>query len=224
MLKKSKYDIMKKQLKGATMYILSLLPKVYSLQKKYNEDKLTEEQLNEELVLIAGNILPIMINGSHAAYENSKDIENIDAQKLLDKAKKKGISERSFATAYHNNKKQSVKILMSLALLDKENVELPDFKDPVTAMSIINGGMSGGLEDIFDSVVDQLSDETFNKINNIFSGYFELGDLTVEDLLLLDNYHQKYMEKVINPYINKDISEKEIINSAVSYGKPKKKR
>lgn len=217
MFRKSKYDVMKKEVEGSGLCIISLMVKLFRLNNKLKKGTISEEQINMEIMTMLENVLPLIQKVSHVGYENSKDIETVDKQKLSEYIQKKGINPTQFINNYTETKKKMTKTLMVFALFDRDNVQFPKLKSPEMALKILNGE---GVENIMVDTLDSLSGETRDTFSNIFNYDFELSDLSEEDVQLLENYHNRYMIKNIYPKVTKQVtSETEIIKMSKSLGK-----
>lgn len=221
MFNKSKYDVMKKDMKGVGLFAISFAIKISRLNSKFKKGKINEDQINMEVVTILDDVLPLIKKASHIIYENSKDLETVDKQKLLGYVQKKGINPTQFAYNYAKSKRQMTQILMAFALLDRDNIQFPSFKDPEMALKLLNGE---SIQDILGDVFDDLSDETTYTLFDVFDDDFELSDLKEEDAQLLEDYHNRYMMQNIYPKVTQQVTpELEIIKMAESFGKSKKK-
>lgn len=106
------------------------------------------------------------------------------------------------------------------ALFDKENIEFPSLKNPDIALKLLNGEE---IDDIVIDYLDKLSEEVLDKLINI-NNCFKLSDLGDEDVSLIEEYHDKYMQQNIYHKVTKSITtDTEIMKMAKSIGKSKKK-
>lgn len=89
MFKKSKYDIMKMELSKLSLVVVSILLKLIRLDSKQKKLKITDDQMDIEIVKILDDFVPLMEKLSHIVYENNKDIKTMNQQQLIDYIQKK---------------------------------------------------------------------------------------------------------------------------------------
>lgn len=218
MFKKSKYDIMNKEMKRTTLSIMELLIKVSKLDRKVKKGKMSEEQKDVEMGTALLDILPLIKKGCHVLYENNMDLESIDKEHLLQYIEEKGINCIQFSYNYAKIKKSTTQVLMLFALLDKDNIQLSNFDNPEVALKLLDGESS---DDILDDVCDKLSDKSADMLSNILDDDFELNDLSEDDVQFLRNYHNRYMAQNIYPKVTKQVTEDEIFKMAKTLGRRK---
>lgn len=210
MFSKSKYDIMKKEMKGTTRSVISFTVKMLSLNRKAKKGKISDEQTRVDGVTLLEDLFPIMKKALHICYENSKDIETVGMEKVLSYIQDKGINPTQFAYNYNQQRKTTIKGLMAFAVLDRDNIQISSFKDPKTALKILNGD---GFEDIIEDV--RVSYDTMSTIKNITKEDFEVSDLSKEENQLLENYHNRYMTQNIYPRVTKKVTpERQVMEMA----------
>lgn len=220
MLKKGKYNIMSKALKGTYKNTISMIFKIYSIQSKYENKKIDSDSFDFEMAKIINEMYPTALAVAHIGYENNKDLQKIDKTKLYSYLESKKIGAAEFSHNYARRLTTSIKILLFFAILDKENISLPNLNDPELAVKLLEGQ---GIDELYESVFDQ-SLECQNMIFNVFSDDFNINDLTIEQKSLLDSYHENYMNKNIYPKVtDHQLKEKTIMGFAKSLGKPKTK-
>ena len=105
MSKKTKYDILNKEMRLASKNIISLVFQSLPLIRKMESDKYSEEEKSEILGKLLQKLLPSLKVVSHIGYENSKDIKSIDEDTLNEYLKSRRINKETFKENY--DKKQS---------------------------------------------------------------------------------------------------------------------
>lgn len=219
MSKKNKYDVMKNEMKDFNKYAISLVFQLFSWKRKIKKGKITDEELSLEVISNLDKLIPFLEIISHIFYENFKDIENIDKNELFESLKSKKINPMVFVNNYNKNKEVFTKILLFFALIDKFNITLPKFDNPELAMDLLSN--FGDFDDFIYKILDDYDP------NVIFDVYSALSDFDVtspedENYELIENFHNKYMNRNINPYVTiSEIPNKEVIKLARTIGKNK---
>ena len=216
MFGKNKYDVMKKEMKGMYLTVVKLVPKLLSLSSKIKKEKINEDAAVLEAATMMEEVMPIIIKASHLIYENAKDLENIEKETLFTHLRKKGINPATFSFNYNYKKNEMAKILMVLAILEKENIQIPSFKDPSIALKLLSGD---GINGIISEVMEDISYESMNTIEIIVEDDFQVSQLDEEETELLEGYHNKYMSERIFPHVTKNTPDKDILKRATSIGK-----
>ena len=221
MSKKTKYDIMSKELKGTYKSAISMVFKLLSINSKLKNKKINDDVFSFEMLNILSQAFPTLLTVSHIGYENNKDLQKVDKTKLFSYLETKKINPAEFSYNYSKSMTSYIKFLLLFAILEKENVSLPDIKDPELAIKLLEGQ---GIDELFEETCDQLSSESEDMLYDVFAEDFNINDLSEEQKALLDSYHEKYMNKNIYPRVTKDIpKEKTVMKLANAIGKPKRR-
>lgn len=208
MFQKSKYDIMKKQVKGVWLSSMSLNLKLISLMIKSGKGKISDEQADIELASITPKILLFIEMSSHMSYEMCKDIENADSRRVSEYIKKHGINPIKFIDNYAQTKKCAEQMLLTFAIFDRENIQFSTLKNPEVALKLLDGGLNGeGLKDFLDCLNDEC-DYALSELIRAYDNDFKLNE---DDMQLIEHYHSMYMSENISPYVTRETTEEEII-------------
>lgn len=217
MLKKSKYEVMSKELKGIYKTTISMIFKLLVISNKLKNKKIDDNSLDYETLEIFDQAFPVAITLAHIGYENNKDLQNIDKAKLFSYLESKNINPSEFSYNYSKKLTSCVKVLLFLAIVEKENITLPNLKDPDLAIKLLNGD---GIEDLIFGFIDDISYESWSLLDSITSKRFNFNNLTEEQKQIIEDYHTKYMNSNIYPKVTKDtIKEKSILKVAQSFAR-----
>lgn len=219
MFKKNKYDIMKKEMKGMSLFSMSLALKLISLTIKAETGKISDEQIDIELASITPKLLSITKMAGHICYEICKDIENADSRRVSEYIKKHGINPIKFIDNYNKTKKYATQMLFTFAVFDRDNIQFSTLKNPEMALKLLDGGLNGkGLEDFLDC----LSGENDYALSKLISAYDNDSELNEDDMQLIENYHRMYMSKSISPYVTRETTEEEIVRHVKTISRMKR--
>lgn len=220
MKQKSKYDIIKDEMKSLRKWAFSFLFKLLSIdnkiKKQRNIESISDKALEIEIYQLFENAVPMVIKAIHISYENAKDIENIDPNKVLMYAIKQKMNPSEFAVKYNLNKANVMKLLLVEALLKVEGIELPKLSDPKIALRLLNGG---SIEDEFEGMFSACDNNIKGKISRIFEDDFNISDITETELQFIESYHEEYMEENIYPKVSKESKEEDVLKLAIKFSK-----
>ena len=185
------------------------IPLYFSLRfknKKENKQKLKD---------LATEVQPLAKKLAHIAYETGKDLENIDQKQLATYLQ----SQNTDYIKYQKNLNRCIKLLLVLAILEKENIDIQNLAEPDI---IINALVGKDLEALFESIVNDISKESLVIIKIISEKNFNINKLSQEQIAFLDEYHNNYMNTVLYPKIsNNQIQQNKALKLAKVLASPK---
>ena len=206
MAKKTKYDILNKELKAVNKNILSLAFTAITLSAKLESDAYTEEEKEEMMAKMAKKFLPFVKILSHIGYENSRDLKSIDEQTINDYLKSKRISKEDFLKGYEAKQAELIAILALFAVADKEGIDILTLENPLSFIDWFNGDL-----DEFD--IYELENSTYYPLlEEVFDEEFKPSNMSEELKTLIDDYHTNYMESIIYPQVTQtQLKDKDIL-------------
>lgn len=218
---KSKYTVMRKEFKKCgretRAIIFKFMPKLLKASKEIKKaDKLDidisdsqTESIVIDIVELLSQIAPNMKLSSHILYENIRDLEKIDSDKLQSYLKSKGISYMSFAHKFNEQLKNSVIFILLFAIMEKENINILDLNNPDYATKLMNGS---SITDIFEEMIDELSPDAVDLCSELFTEDFDPKNLSYELAELLETSHESFMSEHIYSQVTKpNVSEKDVL-------------
>lgn len=188
-MKKSKYDIMNGI--STNLKLTSLKAFISSINKKKRKD-------------IVDDFFESLLNNAHVFYEIIEDNSSYNPMHLEDgRLNKSYLRVLVFKNGFYDS---YVKILLDDMLQRKYNCNFYDVRN-----SDINKKYEM-IEELQEQI-SQLSEEERELIDIICNPNFKYSDLNENQKQELDEYHNKFMNEKVLPYVNDDdteVSEKQI--------------
>ena len=209
---KNKYDILSKKVKKEFKGVLPSLVKMLFVARKIETNRISDEKIEYELSKAISKALPAIKTTTHLGYETAKDVSNLDKETLARYIEESGLTLSEFSENYHENVNGIVKLLLAFAVFDKENINFPSLKDPKTAIELISGE---SYLDIFSNDFDSMSEESEEMIERAFDKELSYKDLTEEEIRLMEEYHNRYMNEYIYPSVGMEETPEEKMKEIV---------
>lgn len=211
---KNKYDVMFDQSRGLYGELLLFYIRAIFYRRKLKKEKFKGIEADEELSRIYNGVFPYIVKMAHLGYENYKDFEEIDFDERTDYINKNKISSLIFWGQYYSYINKYIRVLLFLAIHDKDGIEF-DLYSRSVILKIMN---ESELEEYIMDFFAEFSPESKIIFAKIMNDGFDFRKLTDDDIELLNNYHEKYMENHINPLVRNKINSKErVLKEAISF-------
>lgn len=213
MSKKTKYDILNKEMRLASKNILSLVFQSLPLIRKMESDKYSEEEKSEILGKLLQKLLPSLKVVSHIGYENSKDIKSIDEDTLNEYLKSRRINKETFKENYNKKQSEYVAILAFLSVLEKEKINVSSISNPLAILEVLDGNIDDDLLNSFSN------SSSYNLLEEAFDDNFTIANMSDELKNLVEDYHNTYMNNIILTRVSEETTQKQILKIAKSNSK-----
>ena len=213
MSKKTKYDILNKEMRLASKNILSLVFQSLPLIRKMESDKYSEEEKSEILGKLLQKLLPSLKVVSHIGYENSKDIKSIDEDTLNEYLKSRRINKETFKENYDKKQSEYVAIFAFLSILEKEKINVSSISNPLAILEVLDGNIDDDLLNSFSN------SSSYNLLEEAFDDNFTIANMSDELKNLVEDYHNTYMNNIILTRVSKETTQKQILKIAKSNSK-----
>ena len=216
MKSKNKYTILTKNIKKNSKGLIRSLAKLVFIINKLEKNKISDETAEYEFSQFINKFMPAIESSIHLGYEGIKDISNLDNDTLASYIKQNNLSLSEFSSNYHENVDYIAKFLMFFAVLDKENIK--SFSTD-NIQSTIESITSNNYSDLFDKIAESISEENCTIIERILDNDLSYEDLTDEDKELIENYHNKYMQKYVSPSVKDEPRKEDLVQVVKQLGK-----
>ena len=143
-------------------------------------------------------LVPYIKNIAHTGYETFNDLEKMDSAEFVKFIHENGESVEEFKNNYLNTLSNYVRILLLLAVHDRDSVEF-DSSSKQFLLRIFGFKLS---ETAVLNNVDKFADSSRCVLDRILDDNFDIRNMSDDEKILLDNYHNKYMEERIYPGID----------------------
>ena len=213
MSKKTKYDILNKEMRLASKNILSLVFQSLPLIRKMESDKYSEEEKSEILGKLLQKLLPSLKVVSHIGYENSKDIKSVDEDTLNEYLKSRRINKETFKENYDKKQSEYVAILAFLSILEKEKINVSSISNPLAILEVLDGNIDDDLLNSFSN------SSSYNLLEEAFDDNFAIANMSDELKNLVEDYHNTYMNNIILTRVSEETTQKQILKIAKSNSK-----
>ena len=213
MSKKTKYDILNKEMRLASKNILSIVFQSLPLIRKMESDKYSEEEKSEILGKLLQKLLPSLKVVSHIGYENAKDIKSIDVDTLNEYLKSRRISKETFKENYDKKQSEYVAILAFLSVLEKEKINVSSISNPLAILEVLDGNIDDDLLNSFSN------SSSYNLLEEAFDDNFTIANMSDELKNLVEDYHNTYMNNIILTRVSEETTQKQILKIAKSNSK-----
>lgn len=218
MQRKTKYDILDQELKQASKNILSLVFSFLSLARKLNSSKATDEEKSLAVAKASKKLLPAVKVLSHLGYENAKDIKELDESIVNEYIAKKRLTREEFINNYNAKLTELVQMLTTLAIIEKEKINLSTVEDVNLLVDIFTGDAD---IDSIEEILKLPSSQDF--IEEVYDDNFNVNHMSEELNELIETYHNNYMNTQIYPHVSSDeVTTKEILKTTKSLYKKSK--
>lgn len=220
MFQKSKYDVMESENSKNTMSLFLVVGKIYKDLKSYEEGKMDKNYFNAGFVDAIRKCLPNVKAIAHIGYENSIDLEKVNADKLYKYMQESGLSREEFTKNYVHIINTYVKVILAFAIIDKECLNVYRIVTPEVLLGLIKGEFKK-VKDVIDELDVNVSSDSKILMDKLVKDDFDIKQLTKEEKILLDKEHALYMKKDILPKVTKKTEILEVVKHAKSIGKKK---
>lgn len=219
---KSKYAIMRKEFKksGREMkaIMLKFVPKLLSAKREIEKANRLNTDMSVsqsgsiiiDIMSLLSQLVPGIRKVSHIQYENIRDLEKIDRNKLQSYMESKGIDYTKFAYKYSEQLKSSVRVILLFSLMDRENIGIVDLNSLKIADKLMDGG---SVTDIVDEIIEKFSPHALDLCSEVFNDDdFDPRNLPSELAELLETSHNDFMNQHIYSQVtNHSVSEQDVL-------------
>lgn len=220
MFQKSKYDVMESENSKNTMSLFLVVGKIYKDLKSYEKGKMDKNYFNAGFVDAIRKCLPNVKAIAHIGYENSIDLEKVNADKLYKYMQENGLSREEFTKNYVHIINTYVKVILAFAIIDKECLNVYRIVTPEVLLGLVKGEFKK-VKDVIDELDVNVSSDSKILMDKLVKDDFDIKQLTKEEKILLDKEHALYMKKDILPKVTKKTETLEVVKLAKSIGKKK---
>ena len=211
----NKYDVILKLTKKDQKGLLKIMAKIYFVYRKEKKDKITNEQANNEYVKYLSRFVPLVKDLSHAGYESLKDLSNLSTEELANYINELGMNYEEFKQNYHENVNNFMKLILALAILDKNDIRISKINNPKKTLNSI---AQGSYLYMFENSLDSLNDDDQERICSIFRKDFSYENITDDEKSLIEEYHNKYMQEYVNPYVKDEVKKEDLLYMVKTLG------
>ncbi len=211
----NKYDVILKLTKKDQKGLLKIMAKIYFVYRKEKKDKITNEQANNEYVKYLSRFVPLVKDLSHAGYESLKDLSNLSTEELANYINELGMNYEEFKQNYHENVNNFMKLILALAILDKNDIRISKINNPKKTLNSI---AQGSYLYMFENSLDCLSDDDQERICSIFRKDFSYENITDNEKSLIEEYHNKFMQEYVNPYVKDEVKKEDLLYMVKTLG------
>lgn len=211
----NKYDVILKLTKKDQKGLLKIMAKIYFVYRKEKKDKITNEQANNEYVKYLSRFVPLVKDLSHAGYESLKDLSNLSTEELANYINELGMNYEEFKQNYHENVNNFMKLILALAILDKNDIRISKINNPKKTLNSI---AQGSYLYMFENSLDSLNDDDQERICSIFRKDFSYENITDDEKSLIEEYHNKFMQEYVNPYVKDEVKKEDLLYMVKTLG------
>lgn len=211
----NKYDVILKLTKKDQKGLLKIMAKIYFVYRKEKKDKITNEQANNEYVKYLSRFVPLVKDLSHAGYESLKDLSNLSTEELANYINELGMNYEEFKQNYHENVNNFMKLILALAILDKNDIRISKINNP---KKTLNNIAQGSYLYMFENSLDSLNDDDQERICSIFKKDFSYENITDDEKSLIEEYHNKFMQEYVNPYVKDEVKKEDLLYMVKTLG------
>ena len=211
----NKYDVILKLTKKDQKGLLKIMAKIYFVYRKEKKDKITNEQANNEYVKYLSRFVPLVKDLSHAGYESLKDLSNLSTEELANYINELGMNYEEFKQNYHENVNNFMKLILALAILDKNDIRISKINNPKKTLNSI---AQGSYLYMFENSLDSLNDDDQERICSIFKKDFSYENITDDEKSLIEEYHNKFMQEYVNPYVKDEVKKEDLLYMVKTLG------
>lgn len=206
MVDRTKYDIMENEEKIASAAMIDLLVDIHEQMKKFENSDISSFECNNEITKLISNAFSNFKVMAHIGYENAKDIYSLDMSIIKSSFNKDRNSLNSFSSNYEKVINKYAKTLLIFCILDDEDIDIKSVSDMLAFNSIIMGNTKGLLV-FLASNGKSLSEENCELAARLVDERFVVTDLNSSQIKKLNDYHDRFVRKYINPKITSDKDE-----------------
>lgn len=189
----TKYDVIIFEEHNLSVKLLELTLNMNELIRKM---QLTHLDCDNEVVTILRNGFIHMRDISHLAYENAKDLHQLDPVLVTNFIKKNRLGIEKFPRDYCSNLLDHTKILLLDMILEEENIDLSSVDDIMSLQKITNGD-GEGIFDLLGESRMYMKPDNYRIVKLMCDEDFSIDDLEQDDINRLNNYHDTYIKKRI---------------------------
>lgn len=211
----NKYDVILKLTKKDQKGLLKIMAKIYFVYRKEKKDKITNEQASNEYVKYLSRFVPLVKDLSHAGYESLKDLSNLSTEELANYINELGMNYEEFKQNYHENVNNFMKLILALAILDKNDIRISKINNP---KKTLNNIAQGSYLYMFENSLDSLNDDDQERICSIFKKDFSYENITDDEKSLIEEYHNKFMQEYVNPYVKDEVKKEDLLYMVKTLG------
>ena len=211
----NKYDVILKLTKKDQKGLLKIMAKIYFVYRKEKKNKITNEQASNEYVKYLSRFVPLVKDLSHAGYESLKDLSNLSTEELANYINELGMNYEEFKQNYHENVNNFMKLILSLVILDKNDIRISKINNP---KKTLNNIAQGSYLYMFENSLDSLNDDDQERICSIFKKDFSYENITDDEKSLIEEYHNKFMQEYVNPYVKDEVKKEDLLYMVKTLG------
>ena len=222
MVKKSKYEVMEEEESILSLSIFFYNKVLLKLAEDYDENGEYEfdsiEAFERATCDITRKMFPHLKMMSHLGYENARDLFSVDLRDLKNYFSSKEVSFREFERNYSKVLNRYAKNLFVFLIIEEEGIDIANINKPMALVQLMKGNTSPILE-MMNSNLIKLKQENQEVVDMMVSDDFNIGALSSEQILRLNNYHDKFMNEKIYPRVNDEkVSEDSVVKQAKRIG------